>query len=248
MKGWPDYTRVTGLVENYDEFGQNYPVGIGDGAARLGSIKTYDMRGRVWWMDDFEAATLHWPQTTAGVGGAQRPVSDYVRNGEQALGLQANTGVIRHSRAQRHFSLPRNVAIGLELHISNQVNFGLFEAYIVLDDTVQATEASIRIDETLGQLQYLDEFNVYQDTGVNLGLTNVLDQFHALKIVFDYSTDEWIRIMWDQQEVNLNRATMRTFGTVGASYLFVRLNNEGDNVNNARMCFDDFIITTMEPD
>ena len=248
MKGWPDYTRVTGLVENYDEFEQNYPVGIGDGAARLGSIKTYDMRGRVWFYDDFEAATLHWQPESIGVGGAQRLVSDYVRNGEQALGLQANTGVGHQSSVWRVFELPRSVPIGLEFHFSQEANFGIIRMSIAVDDAVNRTIASFRIEEATGQLQYRNQGGGWTDSGLQTGLSDVVSHFHSVKIVFDYETDEWIRIMHDSQEADLNHEAMELIGTTGDRYLLVAIDNDGDGVNNARAIFDDLIITVMEPD
>lgn len=248
MKGWPDYVRTTGLVENYDEYAQNYPVGIGDGAARLGSIKTYDMRGRVWWMDDFEAATLHWLTQNAGVGGAQGLTSNYVRNGEQALELQANTGAGRRSGAVRIFQLPRSIPIGLEFHFSQEANFGIIEMSIAVDDAVNRTIASFRIEEATGQLQYTNAAGGWTNSGLQLGLSDVLCHFHSVKIVFDYDTDEWIRILYDDQEIDLERESMEIIGTTGNRYLVVAIDNDGDNVNNARAIFDDVIITTMEPD
>jgi len=248
VKGWPDYVRTTGLVENYDEYAQNQAVGIGDGAARLGSIKTYDMRGRVWFYDDFEAAALHWPATNVGVGGAQHLVSDHVRNGEQALGLQANTGAGRQSRVFRVFQLPRSIPLGVEVSFAEEVNFGMITMVIDLDDSMQRTIASIRVDEAAGQLQYQSDGGGWTNSGVQLGLSHNLSHFHTVKTVFDYNTDERLRILYDDQEVNLNREAMWTPVTLGARYMVVRLRNDGDNVNNARVRFDDFIITTMEPE
>jgi len=248
VKGWPDYVRTTGLVENYDEFAQNYPVGIGDGAARLGSIKTYDMRGRVWFYDDFEAATLHWETENVGVGGAQGLVSDYVRNGEQALGLQANTGAGRVSRAWRIFQIPRNVTIGIELSFSQEANFGTTQMIIVLDDGVQRSFPSIQINEAAEQLQYQNAAGGWTNSGMDIGLFNQPSHFHTTKIVLDYDTDEWMRILYDDQEVDLGREVIQTGGTMGSRYLYAQLYNNGDNVNNAHIRFDDFIITTMEPE
>lgn len=248
MRGWPDYTRVTGLVDNYDEYGQNYPIGGGDIAARIGSIKTYDMRGRVWWMDDFEAAALHWQPINIGVGGAQRLVSDYVRNGEQALGLQANTGAIRRSTAYRIFNLPRKSPIGFEIHFAQEANFGLFEIKIELDDAVTRTETNLQIDSATELLTYTDELNAQIDTGLNTGLLNNLVHFHAIKVAFDYQTDEYLRILYDDQELDMTGIPMWTPATTGGRWLYVQIEAIGDNVNNARMCFDDVIITVMEPE
>ena len=248
VKGWPDYTRVTGLVENYDEFAQNYPVGIGDGAARLGSIKTYDMRGRVWWMDDFEAATLHWRTANIGVGGTQTLSSNNVRNGEQALLLQANTGAIRHSQATRTLPLPRQDKIGIEQHVSNETGFGTLEFRIRIDENGDRVYPWMRLDGATNELHYLDENNIYQNTGINAELTNNLDHFHALKCVINYETATWTRIMWDSQEIDMTGIPMRQDALGGARAMHIEYDNFGDNVGNSCAYIDDVILSIMEPE
>lgn len=248
MRGWPDYTRVTGLVDNYDEYGQNYPIGGGDIAARLGSIKTHDMRGRVWWMDDFDAAGMHWRPTSVGAGGAQHLVSNYVRNGEQALGLQANTGALRESSVERILSLPRTVNMGVELSVANEVNYRDLQAIIFLDDAVQQTWTRLRINEITGNFEYTDEFNTFQDSGVDTGISNNLLHFHTWKVVFNYATDEYLRLLYDDQEVDLTGTQMSTIGTTGNRWFGIQLHNTGDGVANTWAIFDDAIVTVMEPD
>jgi hypothetical protein len=206
------------------------------------------MRGRVWFYDDFKAAALHWQPVSVGVGGAQHLVSDYVRNGEQALGLQANTGAGRQSNVFRVFQIPRNVSIGLEVSFAQEVNFGNLQMTIDLDDATQRTITSVRVDEATGQFQYQNDAGGWTNSGMLTGLDGELSHFHTIKSVFDYSTDEWLRLLYDDQETDLNREPTWTVGTLGLRRLVVRLINDGDNVNNARVCFDDFIITTMEPD
>lgn len=248
MKGWPDYTRVTGLVENYDEFAQNYPVGIGDGAARLGSIKTYDMRGRVYWMDDFKASILKWPTFSVGVGGSQRLSTYRARNGNQSVEFVSNTGVVRDSYMQHWVALPREVTIGAETHISLAANFGRATFTVRLYDGVNRCTASINIDEAANQIQYLDEFGAYADTGFNPGLTGATEHFHAIKMVWDYDTDEWLRVMYDHQELNLNREAMQNPGWPVPPAAQILVGNGGDGVNNVPIYVDDFIMTTMEPE
>ena len=248
VRGWPDYVRTTGLVENYDEFAQNYPIGIGDGAARLGSIKTYDMRGRVYWFDDFEASILKWPTYSGGVGGSQGLSTLRARNGNQSVEFISATGAGANSYMHHWTALPREVTIGAEIHISLANDFGQAYFTVRLYDGVNRCTASICIDEAANQVQYLNEFGVYQNTGFNPGLTGATEHFHAIKMVWDYNTDEWLRVMYDHQELNLNRETMQNPGWAVPPAAQILVGNSGDGINNVPIYVDDFIFTTMEPE
>ena len=248
VKGWPDYTRITGLVENYDEFSQNYPVGIGDGAARLGSIKTYDMRGRVWWMDDFEASILKWRTDALGTGGSQVLDTAYSRNGNQCVKLVTNTGLLRRSGILRYLSRPRKEIIGIECHVAMAANFGSMIIACEIRDGANRTYPAMIIDEALNEVQYRNEAGGWTDTGFLPCLTGLEDHFHDLKMVFDYKADEWIRVMWDHQELALDREAMDVVPDLTPCHITPAIYAMGDNVNNVNTYVDDVIITIMEPE
>ena len=248
MRGWPDYTRVTGLVDNYDEFAQNYPVGIGDGAARLGSIKTYDMRGRVWWMDDFEAAVLKWRPDTLGTGGSQGLTTDYARNGNQSVKIVTSTGTLRSSGIIRYLSRTRREIIGMECHVAIAANFGSMILACQIRDGTNRTYMGMRIDEAANEVQYRNESGGWTDTGFIPCLSGFEDHFHDVKMVCDYKTDEWIRVMYDHQELALDREAMDTVPNTASCNLIPAIYAMGDGSNNVNTYVDDVIMTIMEPE
>jgi len=247
MKGWPDYTRVTGLVENYDEFGQNYPVGIGDGAARLGSIRTYDMRGRVWWMDDFEAAVLKWNTAAGGVGGSQSLDTQYARNGNQSVRLTTATGVARRSEIWRAFPRPRKATIGLEVSIAAAANFGEIIIQVTMFDGTDQTNTMLQINEAAQRINYFDSAGAWVDTGFAWGAYDEDGLFQTFKIVQDYEMNEYVRVLYNYQELDMAGIPCRTVGFVSPSMMVVRINARGDNMNNIDCYVDDVILTIMEP-
>ena len=248
VRGWPDYTRVTGLVENYDEFGNNYPIGIGDGASRLGSIKTYDMRGRVWWMDDFEAGVLHWPTSSVGVGGSQALTNVHARYGSVSTALVSNTGAGRESQIIRHLPQPRQRQIGIEMSFSAQDNFGFLEMRAELFTGANSMEVGIQFDEAALNINYLNAAGGWTNTGMFWADMGNLDLFHACKIVLNYQTLEYIRILFDDQEVALAGIPIQQPGLLWDPQMIMTIDNVGNNVNNVAACIDDVIITIMEPD
>jgi len=247
MKGWPDYTRVTGLVDNYDEYGQNYPVGIGDGAARLGSIKTYDMRGRVWWMDDFEAAVLHWKTHTAGAGANVALSTIEARNGNQSVALTSGTGSPKQADIQRIISMPVLKKLGIESHIALPTNFGAFSLRCNIYDGVNRSAMWIYISEATGQLSYVNDAAGWTNLSIPLCLSGDPNHFHDLKLVCDFESDEWLRILWDNKETSMGRESMYASADVSPCRLDIWMQAIGDGSNNTTTYIDDVIITTMEP-
>ena len=248
MKGWPDYTRVTGLVENYDEFGHNYPIGIGDGAARLGSIKTFDMRGRLWWMDDFQPTTLHWPTSSVGVGGSQALTNLYAKTKDHSVALVSNTGAGRESQMIRHLSQPRHRKLGIEMSFSALANFGTIEFIIELFEGGDSVQVGLQFDEGAMDINYMDDVGAWINTHMFWADMGSLDLFHTCKIVFDYDTREYIRVLFDDQEFQMPGIPIFAPGLLWDPQMIIRIDNVGDGVNNVAACIDDVIITTMEPE
>jgi len=247
LKGWPDYTRVTGLVENYDEYAQNYPVGMGDGAARMGSIKTYDMRGRVWWMDGFEATVLHWNKTNGGVGGSQALDTAHARNGNQSCRLTTNTGAARASMIWHTFPRPAKENIGLEVSIAASMGFGEIEIWLILYDNVSASAAALLIDEAAETISYRNDTPGWTDTGFDWDHYADPGIFQTFKLVQNYHTDEYKRALYNYQELDLTGEPCHILPAAWPAYMYVRINAIGDDLNNVDCYVDDVILTIMEP-
>jgi len=248
LKGWPDYTRVTGLVENYDEYAQNYPVGMGDGAARMGSIKTYDMRGRVIFMDDFEATVLKWERANVGVGGSQALDTLHARNGNQSCRLTTNTGAGRQSQITRYIPQPRMARIGLEMSFYIPISFGIFEILLRSFDGGDANYTGVRFVEATRTIEYLDDVGAWVDTGFVWDANNRYGIFNTLKFVIDYQQDEYVRILYNYQELDLTGIPTQWFGWAIDPRMQLMANAVGDNINNIDCYVDDVIATTMEPE
>jgi len=246
VKGWPDYTKVTGIVENYDEFALNYPIGMGDAAARMGSIKTYDPRGRVAWFDDFEATVLHWDTFNLGPDGSQALDTAYCRNGNQGCRLTSNTGV-GTSQIERYLSRPRNMNLGIEIHFSAAANFGYLSFEMYLWDGVHVSSVEMFVSEALQRIEYRNAAGGRTDTGFHACLNGEMTHFHDMKIVYDFAALEYKRVMYDYQELDLTGQGVLSGLSAVQCALLIRINNIGNFTHSAPVYIDDVILTYMEP-
>lgn len=247
MKGWPDYTRVTGLVEDLDEFGDNAPIGIGEGAARLGAIKTFDPRGRVIFQEDFEAAVLHWENNSAGVGGSQALDTAYVRNGNQSCRLTTNTGAGRESSITRYVPQPALKQVGLEVSLCLPVLYGSFVVRLEVYRGGDSIHAAVRFNEALRRIEYYTSLFAWADTGFVYDETFQLGLFNTIKFVADFQHDEYIRLLYNYQELDMKGIPTAWLGWAIWPHMRICLDAVGDNTNNTACYVDDLILTTMEP-
>ena len=214
----------------------------------LKGIKTYDMRGRVWWTDDFEATVLKWGTFAAGAGGSQGLSTAQARNRNQSVLLRTNIGMPGRSEIHRHIDRPRKRVIGIEYHLAMAANFGYIEAGCSIFDGTNVSYMGLSIEEAANRIRYRSNPVLATDTGFIPCFTGYEDHFHSMKIVCDFGTDEWIRVMWDHQELALNRIPMTPQINASACHLMLSIDAIGDGFNNANVHVDDVIVTIMEPE
>ena len=194
----PDYTSkwktntITAIADNAEL------------AARLGSIVSYDRRGNVLWMDNFEGAVSKWQLTGAGVGNAQAINAAYSRMGEQSLKLTSGSTLTRQARARMYIPYRVDGKMGFEFAWTRGLNMEYLTFYLYFYTGAKYVYSGLRFVNGTSTLEYLDDGAAWQT--IEAGLSVMADNraFNIMKLVVDTDTNYYVRALFNENEWDLS--------------------------------------------
>lgn len=219
----------------------------GELAVRVGSIVSYDRRGNVIFLDDFEDGLARWGTATSGLGAGVTLSADAARSRAYSVKLTGGSDDSRFARLSQVRPIPVEGKIGVEVSFTNKSDLSTFEIHVAIDDRTNIHRARVRFDEQADDFEYYDSAGVWQDIDADKPCYNLMYTFHTMKLVFDLSTDKYIRAMLNDEEYDLSAHSMQTAASGGleqmATYIYV-YSTVG---NNTVSYVDDVIFTQNEP-
>lgn len=236
----PDYTTKYKMVTL---FGQ---IDMGEVAARLGSPVTFDRRGQIVMIDDFEAASLKWTTSSWGTGNDISLATNAARNGDQSCRLTGGSDGLKYALIYRYLPLPVDSQIGFEISFCLDTNLDYFAVIPVFFDGTNKHSPQIRFDRADAILYVFDHNGVGQTiaSGVNLQDTVIL--FHTLKFVVDRSTGYYVRCILNDTEYDISSYQYQVAADASDPYISMQLWNMPETGENGVLYLDDFILTQNE--
>jgi len=239
--GTPDWRRTAGTVTTYQL------TDMGELAARLDSPVLFDRRGDTFWYDGFEATLLKWRNTGAGGSTAARSVASAWR-GEASAILTTNNAPGGNARLQRRTYQPPFSRFGIALMLSTpDLLAETFGVYIYAYDGTQYHLAVLRVRINDNAIDILkSDLSFVEVLAHNLEHTDF--HYHALKFVIDLDSDEYVRLIVDNQLVDISSYSMSTGASALGPFFFVDIMNHVGDGGGARTVYvDDVILTQNEP-
>lgn len=238
--GQPDFSATSPKVTTYSL------SDMAELAARLGSIVTFDRRGDVVCMDDFERPKLRWLTNEAGAGTSVRLSDVWSRSGINSVLMTVGSTTNNYGDIWRRFGLPVASRIGLEVSFTEHSHAMEFIISGYFYDGTNSDFFSVKHSNVSNKI------SVYTPTGYVEAATKVLSAatsfiFHTMKLVIDYDTGKYVRLILDDEEYDLSGYSMATTGDTSASHIsmWIRVNNPGGS--GPASFLDDFIMTQNEP-
>lgn len=244
--GLPDYAALSPLGQK--PAGPIYTlVDLGELAARLGSIDTFDRRGNVIWMDDFESGIGQWI-----IDGNVGYSVDWDGNRPKTGGFSCKltTGPVTDDNIyiQKYIGFPVLSAMGIECSFSGETNWKYLDTCLQLYDGTDFYAATIRYDHVNYKLQYVGADNDYHDiVGGSWACGEEEGYFDTLKFVADFTTGKYKRLLINNQAFDLSKISFYKVAQT-AKPLMLALIQLFTGADAAAIGYiDDVIITQNEP-
>jgi len=220
---------------------------MGEVAARLGSIVIYDKRGDVVDFDNFEEPLLRWTVYAPYDDDYIILDSGSARSGSQAArftthNVTGNTVYMRRSV----FPL-KSYKLGTEMSFSRLSSYSTLESRINFNNGIYAFRAVVGLNFETGKLYVLttDGSSVEIASGINLVMLTFT--FHTLKVVADFKTGFYMRVMLNGTEYDVSAIPLY-LGNVASDRFTEQLIQLYTNKDSAAVVWiDDTILTQEEP-
>jgi len=223
---------------------------MGEVAARLGSIIIYDRRGMVVDYDNFEDPLLKWDRLTGVAGDYVRHDSFNARSGSQSVKLLTIADVDGEAGIEKSFQVLRATRLGFEYSFCSLSSGQYLDIEIDIYDGVRKHDVGVRIDNAA----LTPAIWLWDDTGawkrvieVTWQLEDVDWLFHTLKFVVDFSTDHYIRLMFNRDEYDISTELCQSVLNPGIPLVLARIIMKNKAAAGSEMWLEDFILTQEEP-
>lgn len=224
-----------------------YPLqDVGELAARLGSIDTFDRRGNVIWLSGFESGLGGFVPSTSGTGAAVVVSTTTARTGPYSCKLTAGSDVLELAAIQRFVSYPVLSRFGGEFAFTWDTGIDRLRNEMLVYDGSNLTTFSIRLDETNSKIYYLNSGGGWTEFAALPAWGTEADLFHVGKLVVDLDLGEYVRFILDDTEHDLSGNSGKA--EVDATYPHINFSARltGPGGTNPSIYIDDMIVTQNE--
>lgn len=234
------------MLDSESQWGDVLRIGNAEMAARLGSLRAWDWRGQTLLASDFRDGMGNVLKYPEGTGSSISLDPTYSQSGGYSVRLVGGSDGDRYARCDFLVEHPPSLQMGLEATFSGVADYDNFKIEMRRYTGGRILIAAIRYDFATGQIQYRDGDGNWQ----NIANPHFLDggeMFHRLKVVADFDTKKYIRILYADTEFDASAIDLYDSGGgfLSAVYCEIRLTSRA--ANNDVAYLDSYAVTVSEP-
>jgi hypothetical protein len=220
---------------------------LGELAARLGSIDSFDRRGDVAFLDDFEDGLAHWQHGGIGTGHDERITRARSRSGAYAVKLIAASDGAKNSLITHTSPLAFWSPTGAEFSF-NLADATLFvDLYLSIQSATILLAYGIRYSWASGRLYYLDFASNWIPFATGVPTLLSAETFQTMKLVANPETAKYVRLLVNSTTYDLSAYSPASGAPAGAPVVSLGVEIVGPGATHPYMLVDDAIITQNEP-
>lgn len=236
------------ILDAQSQWGDVLRTGNAELAARLGSPKSWDWRGDVYYLTDFSKGTGNLLKYPAGTGSEIVIDPLYWVNGGYSLKIVGGSDDTEDAYIDVWVDHSPSDTMGLEVHISGDLDFEYF--YIRIRQYIggKVLDAGLKITGSPDpRVYYLNSSGNWAggytiDFGVNI------EMFNHLKVVADFANKKYVRGLWSDHEQDLSTFDLYQSGTGYLNQTVLTVYLKARSGNNDVRYLDYVLATVNEPD
>jgi hypothetical protein len=241
MPDSPDYSKFLGSSIRFSL------QDLGELAARLGSVMSYDRRGEILWFDNFAYGITGWTAVNSGTGsGVKLDAGNGLHSGYAAK-LTAGSNGSRLAGIVKIFSIFETGRSAVE---------------VCFEPTSGVEHIILRYTFTSGGLQYVAEIKIRYDNNTieyqssNGVYTTIVTDFDDeavytklvfAKLVIDTNKKEYVRILVNHHQIDMTGIAIPDAGAFAFIYFQARVHVVGTAGSNDPILVKQVIFTSNEP-
>lgn len=214
---------------------------------RLGSIDTFDRRGNVIFLDDFESSINKWKTEAFGDGASVAITADTARNGAFSAKLVTGDDTGDYSRIYRDMAYPKLSRIGVEFSACFDPQLSFLGLRFTLFDGTGYWDAHIRYYHNDKQIIYYDGLGFYVPLITDFQISLSAKQFHTFKLVIDPENNRYHRLIIDSYAYDISDKALYKPDSDTSPLLQLFITAMPIKGFNAVTYIDDVILTQNEP-
>lgn len=236
----PDYTTKYKLATIFSHIDE------AELAARLGSPIIWDRRGNVIWYDTINSTGNKWNLSHDGTGSAAAVSSTVSMYGDYSMKLTGGSDGLKYGAMNKKFQLIQLGNLGLESTFSLDTNIDYFVMQFEYRSDGIVKDGRIKVDKTNERLQYLNSAAAYVTFATDIDFNVDITQFFTLKLVVDIKNNEYVRVIFGNNEYDLIGIPVRTYASVAMGYFAIYLLAYSAGASNGISYVDNVIVTQNE--
>ncbi|MCK4297881.1 MAG: hypothetical protein KAX80_00025 [Planctomycetes bacterium] len=220
---------------------------LGEAVVRLGSPVIWDRRGDVILLDSFEEGLGLCNLTTFNPGDYYRRTTDASRHGALSLLLHADGLDDSYARVEWFIAVPGSLQVGFEISFGARDEYEALYWQLLYFDGTDLLTAEIRYVRATRDLEYLDSDGNYQTLRSSLDLYVLLMPVHVFKLVVDFATGHYVRLIMSQHTFDMSTCALRSTPNPIWPTLWPRFWIDGEDNGGGEAIVDRCIVTQNEP-
>jgi len=220
---------------------------MGELAARLGSIDSFDRRGDVLFMDSFEDGLSHWESSGSGTGNKVSLSRNLARSGAYSARLQAGSSSLRRMRIQHDWPFAAWAPLGEEFSFNVNSDIESLELRFLVYTGGQVHFYAVLLAWATGTLSYLNSGAGWTPFAVGVGVMESATAFQTMKMVVDPTVPSYSHLLLNENSYDLSGIAPYIEANPQGPGFGMIVEVKGPGGTNPYVHVDDAIMTQNEP-